>query len=213
VSTPPLARWGRCVSSRRGSEFVARREKRHRRVVGAKRETRAREESRRQLIRRRDWPTYPGETLILAVQLLPNGGLLSKPSRFGHATIVLLGAVTFLMTACGGESEPSGSETEPVAVESNANSASTAPVTTNNNSATLQWDAVKSADLSMYRVYFGTAPGSYFQSPGQGIPAGNVTTYTVTGLSTGTRYYFTVTAVDKSGNESPHSNEVFKDIA
>jgi fibronectin type 3 domain-containing protein len=117
------------------------------------------------------------------------------------------------MAACGGESQPAGSDSVPVAVDGNTNSTSTAPVTTNNNSATLQWDAVKSADLGMYRVYFGTAPGSYFQSPGQGIPVGNVTTYTVTGLSRGTRYYFRVTAVDRSGNESPYSNEVFKDIA
>jgi hypothetical protein len=43
------------------------------------------------------------------------------------------------------------------------------------------------------------------------IPAGTVT-YTVTGLSTGNTYFFTVTAVDTSNNESVHSNEVSKSI-
>jgi hypothetical protein len=77
--------------------------------------------------------------------------------------------------------------------------------------ATLAWDAVIAANLSGYRVYYGTAPGTYLQLPGQGLSVGNVTTHTVTGLSSGTRYYFAVSAFDSSGNESPYSNEVFKD--
>jgi chitodextrinase len=79
------------------------------------------------------------------------------------------------------------------------------------NTATLAWDAVTYPTLSGYRVYYGTAPGTYLQPLGQGINAGNVTTYTVTGLSSGTRYYFAVTAYDTSNNESGFSNEVFKD--
>jgi len=38
------------------------------------------------------------------------------------------------------------------------------------------------------------------------------TTFTVAGLTTGTRYFFAVTATDSLGNESGFSNEVFKDI-
>ena len=144
--------------------------------------------------------------------LFPNHGLRSEHSRLRHATIILLGAAAFLISACGGESDPAGSQAESVAVEGNASSTSTAPVITNNNAATLEWDAVASPNLGSYRVYFGPAPGEYFQLPGQGIPVGNVTTYTVTGLSASTRFYFAVSSVDKSGNESPFSNEVFKDI-
>src|SRR5436190_1454855 len=76
-------------------------------------------------------------------------------------------------------------------------------------SATLAWDAVTAANLSGYRIYYGTAPGTYLQSAGQGLNVGNVTTYTVTGLSSGTRYYFAVVAYDTSSNESTYSNEVF----
>jgi len=47
---------------------------------------------------------------------------------------------------------------------------------------------------------------------GQGLDAGNFTTYTLTGLSSATRYYFAVTAFDTLGNESVYSNEAFKDI-
>lgn len=81
------------------------------------------------------------------------------------------------------------------------------------NSALLTWDPpVSSTNVSGYRVYYGTAPGTYQQSFGQGISIGKVDTYTVMGLSNGTRYYFAVTAVDASGNESAYSNEAFKDI-
>ena len=63
------------------------------------------------------------------------------------------------------------------------------------NTATLAWDAVMHPNLAGYRVYFGTAPGTYSQAAGTGVNVGNVTTYTVTGLSSGTRYYFAVNGV------------------
>jgi len=80
------------------------------------------------------------------------------------------------------------------------------------DTATLAWDVVVHPTLSGYRVYYGTAPGTYLQLLGSGIDVGNATTHTVTGLSSGTRYYFVVTAYDSSSNESAFSNEVFKDI-
>jgi chitodextrinase len=89
-----------------------------------------------------------------------------------------------------------------------ANATTRAPNTT----AILMWDPVTATNLSGYRVYYGTAPGTYIQALGQGVSVGNVTTYTVTGLTVGTRYYFAVTALDTSNNESSYSNEVFKDI-
>jgi chitodextrinase len=92
------------------------------------------------------------------------------------------------------------------------NSTSVSVTTAPSNSATLAWDAVVLPTLSGYRVYFGTAPGTYLQSLGQGISVGNVTTYTVTGLTSGNRYYFVVTDFDTLGKESSFSNEVFKDI-
>lgn len=73
--------------------------------------------------------------------------------------------------------------------------------------AILSWDANTESDLAGYKVYFGTAPGTY----GSPIDAGNQTTYTVTGLGTGT-FYFVVTAYNTSGAESNPSNEVSKNF-
>jgi hypothetical protein len=78
--------------------------------------------------------------------------------------------------------------------------------------AILSWDPVTATNLSGYRLYYGTAPGTYLQPLGEGISVGNVVTYSVTGLNSGTRYYFVATSVDTSGRESVYSNEVFKDV-
>ncbi|MGH7229356.1 MAG: BACON domain-containing protein [Nitrospiraceae bacterium] len=74
--------------------------------------------------------------------------------------------------------------------------------------ATLTWNASPTSDLAGYKVYVGTASGVY----GPATSVGNVTTYRVLNLTTGQTYYFSVTAVDTSGNESDYSNEVSKSI-
>jgi hypothetical protein len=65
---------------------------------------------------------------------------------------------------------------------------------------TLAWDAVSGA--SGYHIYYGTESGRY----GTEVDAGNVTTYTVTGLAASTTYYFAVTACSGTA-ESSYSGE------
>jgi hypothetical protein len=79
-------------------------------------------------------------------------------------------------------------------------------------SASLTWDPVTDAALAGYRVYFGTAPGAYLQAAGQGMNAGNSTAFQLTGLNSGTRYYFAVTAYSTVNLESAFSNEAIKDM-
>ncbi|OPY02994.1 MAG: Fibronectin type III domain protein [Syntrophorhabdus sp. PtaB.Bin047] len=67
---------------------------------------------------------------------------------------------------------------------------------------TLGWDA--SAGVSGYKIYRGTASGSYTTS----VDVGNTTSYTLSDLASGTTYYFAVTAYDSSKEESGYSNEV-----
>ncbi len=67
-----------------------------------------------------------------------------------------------------------------------------------------------STQVAGYRVYYGTASRSYQQVPGAGMSAGNTTTYSASGLQKGVTYYFSVTATDAQGNESPYSNEAAK---
>ena len=90
--------------------------------------------------------------------------------------------------------------------------APTARTSSSPNTAKLSWDAVSHPNLLGYRIYYGPKTGEYLQTRGQGIDAGNDTTHAIEGLASGRRYYFVVTTIDMSNNESDFSNEVFKDI-
>jgi len=59
-------------------------------------------------------------------------------------------------------------------------------------------------DLAGYVIYYGTASRSYRWM----VDVGNVTTYTLTGLTPGVTYFIAATAYDTSDNESDFSNEV-----
>jgi len=76
--------------------------------------------------------------------------------------------------------------------------------------AMLHWQPNTDPDLAGYKIYYGSQSRSY----GLSIPVDkNVTTYTLNGLVEGKTYYFALTAVDLSGNESGYSVEVSKIIA
>lgn len=133
-----------------------------------------------------------------------NGTQIAAPTATSFADTGLSAGTTYAYTVAARDAA------------GNVSSAASASVTTESpppaNSVSLAWDAVVASNLSGYRVYFGNAPGTYLQPFGQGISVGNVTTYTVLGLSGASRYYFAVTARDTLNNESSYSNEVFKDI-
>ncbi len=75
---------------------------------------------------------------------------------------------------------------------------------TTGGTITLTWDSNTDPDLGGYKVYYGTAPGAYTHS----TDVGNVTTFTLTGLTKGQIYFIVATAYDASQNESGYSNEV-----
>jgi hypothetical protein len=78
------------------------------------------------------------------------------------------------------------------------------------NTATLTWNANSETDLAGYKVYAGTSSGAY-ATPIATLPK-TTTSYTVTGLQTGTTYFFVITAYDTADHQSLHSNQVSKTI-
>jgi hypothetical protein len=71
--------------------------------------------------------------------------------------------------------------------------------------AALAWDPPDiSADVAGYMIHYGTAPTVYSQA----VDVGNTTSYTVSNLVDGQKYYFSVTAYDAAGYQSEYSNEV-----
>jgi polysaccharide export outer membrane protein len=66
------------------------------------------------------------------------------------------------------------------------------------------WDASNDPNVVGYKVYYGTSSGVY----GSPIDVGKKTSYTITGLTAGQKYYLALKAYDASNKESPFSNEV-----
>lgn len=78
------------------------------------------------------------------------------------------------------------------------------PGTGHGAQTTLAWDANTESSLAGYKVYYGTASRDYDWF----VDVGKVTTYTVTNLTDGVKYYFAATAYDTSNKESTYSEEV-----
>ncbi len=76
-----------------------------------------------------------------------------------------------------------------------------------NGVATVTWTANSEADLAGYKLYVGTTSGVYTRT----IDAGNATAYAIT-LPKGVTYFFSVTAYDRSGNESARSGEFSRSL-
>jgi hypothetical protein len=133
------------------------------------------------------------------------GQAADYPTRLFLAAMLMS---SVYLVACGGSGE--GERSTQQGPTETAESTPPSPPPAPTGTAALSWTASPDANVSGYRAYYGTAPGAYSQPRGSGLPTGNVTSWTVSGLNPGTLYYFAVTAVDSQGNESAYSNEVSK---
>jgi hypothetical protein len=80
---------------------------------------------------------------------------------------------------------------------------------------TFAWDPNKEPNLAGYRVYYGTASGSYDNCVDIGNPpksSSGAMEYTLTALDRGKKYYIAVIAYDKNNDKSGFSSEV-SDVA
>ena len=72
----------------------------------------------------------------------------------------------------------------------------------------LEWDFNSEPEISGYMIHWGVASRTYTES----VDVGNQNRYTLSGLSDGSTYYFSITAYDGLGNESSYSNEAFATV-
>jgi hypothetical protein len=96
-----------------------------------------------------------------------------------------------------------------VAFRSASSGSTPPPPTPSGDSVTLAWNADSATSNSAtnptgYRLHFGTSSGNYTQTQ----DVGNATSGTVSSLTSGTTYFFAVTAYNASGVDSPFSNQV-----
>jgi hypothetical protein len=154
--------------------------------------------------------------------------------REGKSPSVVVGLLfAAVLSACGGGSSGSATTTDASATslstadDTAAAAPAPAPAPTpapapavpapSANSALLTWnspatlaDGSVTPNIAGYRIYYGTTPGSYSSSV-YVAGAANLSTL-ITGLQLGATWYFTVAAVDSSGNESSFDYEVSKTL-
>ena len=79
--------------------------------------------------------------------------------------------------------------------------------TAGDQQVSLNWDDNSELDVAGYNIYRGTSSGSYDLAPINGGSLVTESSYNDTGLTNGTEYFYVVTAVDTSDNESVVSLE------
>jgi Fibronectin type III domain len=72
------------------------------------------------------------------------------------------------------------------------------------NSVSIGWTASSSSNVAGYYIYYGTSSGNYTTV----VPVSNVTNVTISGLTSGVKYYFAATSYDSSYNQSAYSPEI-----
>jgi hypothetical protein len=147
----------------------------------------------------------------------------------GSHRVVYLCAVAALglaLSGCGGGGGGGSAATGAAATAQAATSSSVAststttsagstvstPPTASSGTVTLNWtaptqntDGTPLTNLAGYDIHYGTSSGNYTQTISVSNPG--IATYVVDNLSPGT-YYFTVSAVNSQGTESPLSSQV-----
>ena len=124
-----------------------------------------------------------------------------------RALFAAIALLAFLLGGCGGGSS-SGTGGTGESGGSGGTGETGGAIILDWDAPTTNADGTALNDLVGYKIYYGTASGVYTHS----VDVGNVTTYTLTGLTKGQVYYTAATAYDTSGNESGYSIE-FQGVA
>jgi fibronectin type 3 domain-containing protein len=156
-----------------------------------------------------NWSAAAGAASYNVYEGTSSGGESSAPIATGitattYTVTGLTNGTTYYFQVVGVNSVGAGAISNEVALKPLGAPAAPANLTARgeNGQAVLSWSA--SAGASSYNVYSGTAPAAESATPIATDVAS--TTYTATGLTNGTAYYFTVVAVN-AGGVSGASNE------
>jgi fibronectin type 3 domain-containing protein len=142
-----------------------------------------------------------------------NGSSLLTSASYTDTTAVNGTKYFYVVRAVDTSGNSSGNSNEASATPTAGPDITPPPVPTGlgasagNGSATLTWSPVSAGDLAGYNVYRGTTSGGPYSTKVNGSSLVGSTTYTDSGLTNGTTYYYVVRSIDASSNESGNSSQ------
>lgn len=157
---------------------------------------------------------YRSETSPVALTSPINGGTLVTGTTYPDSGLSNGSPYYYVITAVDTGALESGASNEASATPSADTTAPAAPTgltpTVQLGSIRLDWTAPADLDLNGFNIYRATSPGVPLTGPlNGGTPLSKTTlTYTDSTVVKDTTYYYVVTAVDTSANQSGASNEV-----
>jgi len=120
------------------------------------------------------------------------------------------------VSSVDGSSESEKSETQSITISSDIEAPATPEglkITSVNDitmsTISLKWNKNSESDLDHYNIRYGMASGSYDSVVE--AQSSDTSQFTLSGLANSQRYYFTISAVDVSGNESANVDELIVD--
>jgi Abnormal spindle-like microcephaly-assoc'd, ASPM-SPD-2-Hydin len=162
-----------------------------------------------------------GSSLTQSGTLTASGGSVTVASASINSTEFTLSGISLPVTLASGNSasftvrfspQASGPASANLTFASNASNAPTVESLSGSGTApaqhtvTLSWNASTSSNVVGYNIYRGSVSGGPYTKTNSAI--NSTTTATDTTVVSGQTYYYVVTAVDSSANESSYSNEV-----
>ncbi len=154
------------------------------------------------------WDASSGATGYSVLQMSATGDTAATPIKTGltsttYAVSGLAPGTAYSFSVLADNAAGSSTASPPASAVLPPEAPTNLAATPGNGSASLSWNSAPGANT--YAIYAGTSPGGETSTP---VASGvTTTTSTVTGLASGTAYYFRVVAVN-SGGSSPASNEV-----
>jgi hypothetical protein len=162
-----------------------------------------------------------GSSLTQSGTLTASGGSVTVASASINSTEFALSGISLPVTLASGNSasftvrftpQASGATLANLTFASNASNAPTVESLSGSGTAPVQhtvalnWNASTSSNVVGYNIYRGSISGGPYTKTNSAL--NSTTTATDTTVVSGQTYYYVVTAVDSSANESSYSNEV-----
>ncbi len=157
------------------------------------------------------WTPSTDEVGVTSYTIARNGTAVGSTPSPSYTDQGLSPSILYTYTVTA--EDATGNVSAPATAASATTMALTETTPSEDFTASLSWQGNSESDLVGYKVHYGTSSQTYTVAENVGLTTNpNLPSHIMHNLSEGMTYYFSITAVDVSGNESGFSPERNKRI-